>query len=103
MTLQPIYPIVLKPPSGITTWNGWPADVVDTLRRWNRRGDRHSLSFSGHGVFKCWECKAFCEPQKYGTAVLDGNQVCDECLIDLARAPRVPPGFPRLDQSEENR
>lgn len=89
-----IYPVPLKPASGIASWNGWPEDVVKTLKFWNSgdcwatQGKRigAGLSFRGWGVFKCTDCKAFCEPQKNGTAIFNGDELCDECLIARARA-----------------
>lgn len=86
-----IYPVPLKPKSGITCWSGWPDDVVETLRKWNRQG---KLSFRGSQVFKCIDCALFCEPQSFTAAMLRykthgkwhklGN-VCDDCLIARAR------------------
>lgn len=96
-----IYPVPVKPASNISSWSGWPADVVDTLRQWNSgRGvpgrRRASLSFrqtlSGSffdpsvSVFKCTDCAEFCKPHGHGAAVLGGDWLCDDCLIARARA-----------------
>lgn len=102
---RPIYPIPIKPYSGISTWEGWPDDVRRVLKTWNsgmglRGADkatrRHWLSFrrslsgslfSPHlSVFKCADCSQFCKPHPSGAAVLDDDWLCDDCLIDRARA-----------------
>lgn len=77
-----IYPIAIKPPSRINSWGGWPADVVATLRRWNREGLTFQRSWF---VFKCCDCKAFCLPHRSGVAVCNGAPLCDDCLIERAR------------------
>jgi hypothetical protein len=101
----PIYPVPVKPPSGINSWEGWPHDVVRVLKTWNSgqglRGPgkvtrRHHLSFrrSQTGsifephltVFKCVDCLQFCKPHGSGAAQLDGDWLCDDCLIARARA-----------------
>ncbi len=75
-------------------WGSWPDDVRPILESWNagprakrkEYGD-HSLSFRRWlGVFKCWDCARFCEPHANGAAVLDGDWLCDDCLIARARA-----------------
>lgn len=89
-----IYPVPLKPASGIASWAGWPEDVVKTLKHWNSgdywatRGkvSGQGLSFRGWGVFKCADCEEFCEPQKNGTAMFNGDELCDDCLIERARS-----------------
>jgi hypothetical protein len=82
-----IYPVAIKPKSAITTWGGWPDDVRDLLHVWNRYASAHSLSFRRSGnVFKCMDCEQFCEPAESGAAVLDGDWLCDDCLIQRARA-----------------
>lgn len=79
-----IYPVAVKPPSGIGTWNAWPEDVHDTLREWNRS---KGLSFvRTANVFKCEDCEAFCRAHEHGAAVLrDRTWLCDDCLITRAR------------------
>jgi len=84
-SLALIYPVPIKPATKINGWNGWPEDVVETLRHWNR-GHR-GLTFSRAGnVFKCTDCAAFCEVHIHGGAVLNGDPLCDDCLIGRARA-----------------
>jgi hypothetical protein len=79
-----IYPVPVKPASSISTWDGWPDDVREIIRDWNRRC---GLSFAGHGVFKCWDCEEFCQAQAGGAAVFrDREALCDDCLIARARA-----------------
>lgn len=97
-----IYPVPVKPATGINRWGDWPQDVEPVLLSWNsgprsRRkeyGD-HSLSFRrslrgsifepSMSVFKCVDCSEFCEPHAHGAAVLDEDWLCDECLIGRAR------------------
>lgn len=89
-----IYPVPVKPASGINSWNGWPDDVRDTLRHWN--GGHRGLSFrrSATGsifepsvcVFKCVDCEQFCAAHRHGAAVFKGDWLCDDCLIARARA-----------------
>jgi hypothetical protein len=100
----PIYPVPIKQPSAIGRWTDWPQDVVKVLKVWNSgnglRGRdkatrRHWLSFrrsftgsifSGYvSVFKCVDCRQFCKPHGNGAAVLDGEWLCDDCLIARAR------------------
>lgn len=83
-----IYPVDLKPASGIDNWGKWPQDVEPLLKAWNGRHGGHKLSFGGPymSVFKCPDCERFCVPHRYGAAYLDGEHVCDDCLIERARA-----------------
>jgi hypothetical protein len=84
-----IYPVPVKPPSAINTWSGWPDDVRDTLRSWNGKGSSHRLSFIWYGassVFKCTDCEEFCAVHRHGAARLDGDWLCDDCLVARARA-----------------
>lgn len=90
----PIYPIPVKPYSGISSWDGWPDDVVRVLKTWNsgqglRLSFRRSLTGSIFGVhlsvFKCVDCEQYCKPHPFGAAVLDGEWLCDDCLIQRAR------------------
>lgn len=87
-TRAPIYPVPVKPRSGIVSWEGWPADVRATLAEWNRgtRARPMKLTFSSSGgVFKCFRCDAFCE--SHATAAnLNGDFYCDDCMIRLVRA-----------------
>lgn len=75
--------------SGIESWGGWPDDVVNTLKLWNKRGE---LTFTRIGVlgkrrvFRCVTCQKWHEPASNGVAVKDGHAYCDGCLIVLARA-----------------
>lgn len=86
-TLDPIYPVELKPRSSISTWDMWPFDVRPLLELWNRGTlDRpYKLSFYGTRVFKCPDCSLFCEPA-HNAAHLNGAFYCDDCLIVKARA-----------------
>ena len=99
-----IYPVPIKPASRIASWGGWPEDVRPTLWAWNhgderplhdhkrisrlsfRRSLRGSLYEPGVHVFKCTDCEEFCAPHRNGAAVLDGDWLCDDCLIARARA-----------------
>lgn len=87
----PIYPVPIKPASAISTWRGWPDDVRDVIWDWNhgglhghRRISRLTFKRSS-GVFKCPDCNAFCRAHAHGAAVLDGDWLCDDCLIARAR------------------
>lgn len=82
-------------PSKINSWEGWPDDVREVLRSWNKKGD---LSFRGlwywsalgsgypAHVFKCSGCGEFHIPHKHGKAVYKGDPYCDPCMIELARS-----------------
>lgn len=96
MNSERIYPVPIKPPSGITNWGQWPTDVEPTLLLWNRQGKLSFGSHEGHGprVFKCPDCGEFCEhrmtpfvrtnrEKKRGWGF--GTHICDECLILRAR------------------
>ena len=80
--------VEIKPASGIVNWAGWPDDVRDLLRGWNRGSkDRPmKLSFYRRGLFDCADCGARCEPASSGVAFLNGRWLCDDCLISRARA-----------------
>lgn len=83
------------PASPISSWSDWPEDVVATLRAWNgeRQGGSWHLRFeitatvgAAPPVFRCNGCnRDHFEPQ-FGVALLDGQPVCDGCLIVIARA-----------------
>jgi hypothetical protein len=77
----------IKPTSGIESWVGWPADVRELLREWNRgtRDRPMKLSFYRRGIFDCADCGVRCEPARSGVAYLNGSWLCDDCLIDRAR------------------
>lgn len=97
-------PLGVKPRSEINSWEGWPDDVRDLLRHWNRQ---RRLSFRGgsfdwgrigvqprysgagfdftQAVFRCTSCQAPCETHPSGRAELDLRPYCDPCLIELAR------------------
>lgn len=88
-----IYPVAVKPQSNYNRWSSWPADCVDSIRSlvagW----------YSTGGVFKCFDCAAFCHPHPQGVPHLnvdsDGRRwvrgnpmpivLCDDCLIARAR------------------
>lgn len=87
-----IYPVRVKPASGIGRWGQWPQDVEQLLRWWNKQG-RLTFRRTATGsifdpqvnVFKCEDCSEFCEPHAHGAAVLDGDWLCDDCVITRAR------------------
>jgi hypothetical protein len=82
-----IYPVPVKPPTNIKSWGGWPDDVRPILWKWNHGHPGESrLRFTNNGfdVFKCPDCQEFCK-QPLG-AELDGDFICDDCLIGRARA-----------------
>lgn len=76
-----IYPVPIKPDSGITNWGQWPADAEPVIWRWNKG---KGLTFKGSGVFKCTDCNLFCV--QHNRASLRGDLLCDDCLIGRARA-----------------
>lgn len=80
-----IYPVPLKPASGISTWSGWPEDVRDLLHGWNHGA---GLTFVRGGIFKCARCEEFCETHEHGRVEVRGVPYCDDCLIALARESR---------------
>lgn len=85
-SVERIYPIKLKPASKINSWYQWPGDVRGILHEWNKRKEGNRLSFPYNNfVFKCIDCKEFCEPHSTTTARLDGDFICDDCLIKKAR------------------
>ena len=78
----------------IKSWAGWPGDVVETIRRWNRQG---RLSFvylramwGGYATgfeartFKCSDCAGFFNPSGSTACRLDGALYCDDCIITRA-------------------
>lgn len=78
----------VKPASGIVDWSGWPADVRGLLAQWNS-GSRErpiKLSFRRCSLFDCADCSARCEGAKSGAASVNNQLICDDCLIDRARA-----------------
>lgn len=97
-------PLGVKPRSEINGWDGWPEDVRDLLRHWNKqrrlsfrggsfdwgrigvqpRYSRGRLDFS-QAVFRCFKCQAPCKTHPSGRAELDSRPYCDACLIELAR------------------
>lgn len=87
-----IYPVPIKPATDINTWSGWPVDVVETLRKWNRgrlsfrRTQTGSIFEPDVATFKCVDCAQFCKAHRHGAAQLDGDWLCDDCLIARARA-----------------
>lgn len=83
----------MKPASQIDDWDDWPDDVRPLLYSWNH-GPRNpaALSFRGHGSFLCCDCAEECEGHRYGTAVLHGRPICDDCLLKQARASLAPVG-----------
>lgn len=87
MSEKPIYPVAVKPPSGISSWDGWPDDVRDTLWAWNHgypKDSRLSFRWTSRRVFKCPDCDEFCVQPL--AAELDDVLLCDDCLIARVRA-----------------
>ncbi len=82
---RPIYPVAVKPPSGIKTWSGWPDDVRPVISRWNH--EKGGLSFCNSRLFKCPDCGEFC--REHNGCVFDRlrepEYVCDDCVIARAR------------------
>ena len=80
--------IDIQPRSGINTWNDWPEDVVEQLRKWNKR---HQLSFrylcpiGVRRIFKCSGCLKWNECGTSTTAIMDEKAFCDSCMIIQAR------------------
>jgi hypothetical protein len=94
----------IKPKSGIVSWGGWPDDVREQIRRWNRTGKLSFLylrpsTFFGQRAHLCSECCELFEPQST-VSVFDekfvqwtglpdrvrrGRIFCDLCLIEKAR------------------
>lgn len=77
-----IYPVPVKPPSGITNWGQWPDDVESIIWRWNK-GKGLTFAWPRERVFKCTDCEQFC--QQLNAACLRGDMLCDDCLIERAR------------------
>ena len=87
MSRERIYPVPVKPPSRYNRWSDWPQELVPAIRDLVR-GWYHV------GVFKCWDCGAFCESHRYGAAHVRrgrprgdrdrGVPICDDCLLELA-------------------
>ena len=84
----PIYPVPVKPPSRYNRWRDWPEELVPAIQRLVRGWYRV-------GVFKCWDCEAFCESHPHGAAHVRtgrargdrdrGVPICDDCLIEAAK------------------
>lgn len=78
----------------ISSWAGWPAEVHDTLRDWNRR---FLLTFVRHGEFVCTGCQRRVAPHANGNAVVrphrkaKGKPLCESCLVALARTSHLWP------------
>lgn len=84
--------VVLHARSKVRSWEGWPADVRETLLSWNRL---RLLSFVGmdtvgrilpQPTFKCPDCERFINPSGSTACKLEGVLICDDCMIDRARA-----------------
>jgi hypothetical protein len=96
---RPIYPVAIKPPSGIRRWQDWPDDVRPVLERWNRQ--KGGLSFGNDRVFKCADCERFCR-ERFGCVFARWSEspeyVCDDCMI--ARARSLPSNFSSSGEQE---
>ncbi len=78
----------------IANWDGWPADVREKLRQWNRD---YLLSFSHHGDFFCEGCAREIKGHPSGNAILrpwtkaHSTPRCEDCVVSIARVFAVPP------------
>lgn len=78
----------------VSGWQGWPDDVRDRLRAWNKA---FLLSFHRGPNFLCSGCARPIKAHPNGDAVVrpwrkaHGVTRCEDCLIALARAYEVPP------------
>lgn len=78
----------------VSSWSGWPDDVRERLRRWNRE---FLLSFRRGGDFICDGCCREIQAHPNGNAVVrpwrkaHGVLRCEDCMIALARAYETPP------------
>lgn len=77
--------------SEIKDWGGWPDDVREIIRGWNK--DKR-LRFVGMDIigrnppqdsFKCPGCSRFINSSPSTSAKFDSTLICDDCLINLAR------------------
>ena len=77
-----------KPSTNIEEWTDWPDDVRAALSQYNH--DR-KLRFQYHrrpgvsGSFRCGGCNETCQAHRYADAYAAGSNLCDECLILVAR------------------
>lgn len=84
--MRPIYPVPVKPPSQISTWDSWPKDVRSIIRHWNKKREVRLSFVRTLYTFKCDDCDTFCHAHSCGAAVFPGELwVCDDCLIQRAR------------------
>jgi hypothetical protein len=77
--------IHVHPPSGITSWGGWPDDVRETLIDWNSKRDLTFRYLDGRTIFQCEGCLGWHMPGAT-VAVYKGEAYCDFCMITIARA-----------------
>jgi hypothetical protein len=81
----------VKPATEIDSWSDWPDDVRSLLR-WMNHYSTQRLRFMRLWTdlkiltFVCTDCKEECGAHTYGAAVLDDDWLCDDCLIERARA-----------------
>lgn len=69
--------------SSIVTWDGWPDDVREIVRRWNADG---RLRFVYLGMpFACPYCRRRVDSAGSTACRLHGLFVCDDCMIERAR------------------
>jgi hypothetical protein len=67
----------------VKSWEGWPADVLETLRAWNRLRE---LSFPYVSrVFSCPFCEDYIDHRGTTCCRLNGTLICDDCLVAKAR------------------
>lgn len=68
----------------VKSWEGWPDDVRETLRAWNRSG---ALSFLwSQRVFQCPECARYVDNRGTTACRLGDETVCDDCIVAKARS-----------------
>jgi hypothetical protein len=77
--------IQVHPPSGITSWNGWPEDVRETLISWNAARDLTFAHLDGRSIFRCSGCWGWHTPS-VTVSVYKGEAYCDFCMISIVRA-----------------
>jgi predicted RNA-binding Zn-ribbon protein involved in translation (DUF1610 family) len=70
--------------SKVRSWGGWPEDVVERLRAWNRNGHLSFVYLSR--IFTCPGCGDFIDSRGSTAARFFEGLLCDDCLVFEARA-----------------
>lgn len=77
-------------PQRIRSWADWPKDVHDVIWEWNRKkklrfnyGSRTKINSIPY--FQCFDCRRFIQLRGADRCVLNGQSLCEDCLIDRAR------------------